>query len=232
MYNLHLTAEQLEFRDTLHEFAEKEVRPVALHPDRLQPFEKPLLTELLDRASEMGLRTLGLSEEAGGAGADTLTACMVFEELAAGDVDIAAALGQTALIARELFGSRMADAAREQLSKFVSDDKCHLAIAGATRNAAVVRMTDDLWMLRSSSPDCAILHSKARAARVKPIVEEHRAIVDALRTRDPAEARTAMRAHLRSVLDQLLFATEEQAIEVARQEAAFARARYERSGSL
>ena len=131
MYNLHLTAEQLEFRDTLREFAEKEVRPVALHPDRLQPFEKPLLTELLDRASEMGLRTLGLSEEAGGAGADTLTACMVFEELAAGDVDIAAALGQTALIARELFGSRMADAAREQLSKFVSDDKCHLAIAGA-----------------------------------------------------------------------------------------------------
>lgn len=113
-----------------------------------------------------------------------------------------------------------------------ADREFHLVIAGATRNAAIVRMTDDLWALRSSSPDCAILHAKARAARVKPIVEEHRAILEALRTRDPSKARAAMRAHLRSVLDQLLFATEEQAIEAARQEVASARARYERSGAL
>jgi len=131
MYNLHLTAEQLEFRDTLREFVEKEIKPVALHPDRLQPFEKPLLTALLDKASEMGLRTLALAEDAGGAGADTLTTAIVLEELAAGDVDIAAALAQTALIAREVFAPGMSDAAREQLSKFVSDDKCHLAIVGA-----------------------------------------------------------------------------------------------------
>lgn len=113
-----------------------------------------------------------------------------------------------------------------------ADREFHLVIAGATRNAAIVHMIDDLWTLRSSSPDCAILHTKARAARVKPIVEEHRAIVEALRTRDPGQARAAMRAHLRSVLDQLLFATEEQAIEAARQEVASARARYERSAAL
>ncbi len=43
MYNLHLTPEQLEFRDTVRDFVEAEIKPVALHPDRLQPFEKPLL---------------------------------------------------------------------------------------------------------------------------------------------------------------------------------------------
>ena len=104
MYNLHLTPEQLEFRDTVRSFVEGDVKPVALHPDRLQPFDKPLLAELLDKASQMGLRTMALSEEAGGAGADCLTSCIVMEELAAGDVDLAVALAQTSALARALFG--------------------------------------------------------------------------------------------------------------------------------
>ncbi len=137
MYNLHLTAEQLEFRDTVRDFVEREIKPVALHPDRLQPFEKPLLAGLLDKASHMGLRTLALPEDAGGAGADTLTTCIVLEELAAGDVDIAAALGQTALLGRELFGPGMTPQARERfLPQFIEDDHHHLALAGA-RHAAV-----------------------------------------------------------------------------------------------
>lgn len=113
-----------------------------------------------------------------------------------------------------------------------ADREFHLGIAQATRNAAIVRIVDDLWALRSSSPDCAILHAKARAARVKPIIQEHSAIVAALRSREPGDARAAMRSHLRSVLDQLLFATEEQAIEAARQATASTRARYQRSASL
>jgi alkylation response protein AidB-like acyl-CoA dehydrogenase len=132
MYSLHLTAEQLEFRDTVRDFVEREIKPAALHPDRLQPFEKPLLAALLDKASQMGLRTLALPEDAGGAGADTLTACIVLEELAAGDVDIAAALGQTALLGRELFGHDMTSKARARfLSEFVEHDDYHLALAGS-----------------------------------------------------------------------------------------------------
>lgn len=135
MYNLHLTAEQLEFRDTLRDFVEREIKPVALHPDRLQPFEKPLLTDLLEKAAQMGLRTLALPEDAGGAGADTLTTCIVVEELAAGDVDIATALAQTALLAREIFASGMSPETREHLSKFTDDDRAHLALVGAHSEA-------------------------------------------------------------------------------------------------
>jgi alkylation response protein AidB-like acyl-CoA dehydrogenase len=136
MYSLHLTAEQLEFRDTVRDFVEREIKPAALHPDRLQPFEKPLLTALLDKASQMGLRTIALSEDAGGAGADTLTACIVLEELAAGDVDIAAALGQTALLGRELFGHGMTSGTGQRfLSEFVEHDDYHLALAGACNSA-------------------------------------------------------------------------------------------------
>lgn len=130
MYNLHLTAEQLEFRDALRDFVEREVKPVALQPARLEPFEKPLLMDLLDQASQMGLRTLALSEEAGGAGADSLTACIVLEELAAGDVDLAVALGQTAMLGQAL-DQLMTDEQRKRfLPKFVADEKYHLAFAG------------------------------------------------------------------------------------------------------
>jgi hypothetical protein len=84
----------------------------------------------------MGLRTLALPEDAGGAGADTLTACIVLEELAAGDVDIAAALGQTALLGRELFGHGMTAGTRGRfLSEFVEEDDYHLALAGACNTA-------------------------------------------------------------------------------------------------
>ena len=137
-YDLHLTAEQLEFRDTVRDFVEREIKPVALHPDRLQPFEKPLLMDLLDQASQMGLRTLALSEAAGGAGADSLTACIVLEELAAGDVDIAVALGQTAALGQVLFDRWMTPGQRARfLPEFVADDRYHLALAGDDPEALV-----------------------------------------------------------------------------------------------
>src|SRR5258708_38824423 len=95
MFDLHLSAEQLEIRDTVRDFVARELKPVALKPQRLEAFEKPLLTALLDQASQMGLRTLALSEDAGGAGADNLTSCIVTDELAGGDSGNAAGLAPT-----------------------------------------------------------------------------------------------------------------------------------------
>ncbi|MBI3045118.1 MAG: acyl-CoA dehydrogenase family protein [Betaproteobacteria bacterium] len=131
MYDLHLTPEQLEFRDTVRDFVEREVKPAALNPKRLEPFEKPLLMDVLDKASQMGLRALALREEAGGAGADGLTACIVLEELGAGDVDVAVVLGRTATLAHTLFDRLMTAEQRKRfLPKFIEDDAYHLAFAG------------------------------------------------------------------------------------------------------
>ena len=108
----------------------------------------------------------------------------------------------------------------------IADRDFQLAIAKATRNAGVVRTIEDLWHLRSTSPECALLHAKARNAKVRPVVAEHAAIVDALRARDAVGARAAMRAHLTSVMDHLLFQTEEMAMEQARLALAETRQRY------
>ncbi len=107
-----------------------------------------------------------------------------------------------------------------------ADRDFHLAIARATRNTAIYNAIEHLWELRSTSPEAALLHEKARTANIKPVVDEHTAVLTALRSRDPAAARAAMRAHLSQVIDSLLFATEERAIEEARLASKVRRLRY------
>lgn len=110
-----------------------------------------------------------------------------------------------------------------------ADRAFHLAIARATRNGAVYDVIENLWTLRSTSPEAALLHAKARTANIKPVVDEHAAILAALTARDPVAARAAMRTHLSAVLDSLLFATEEKAIEEARRSVQAKRDRYSRA---
>jgi DNA-binding FadR family transcriptional regulator len=97
-----------------------------------------------------------------------------------------------------------------------ADRAFHLLIAKVTRNAVIFDTVERLWTMRSTSPECALLHDKARKANVKPVVEEHAAIAHALRQHDPAAARQAMRDHLNQVMSYLLFTVEELAIADAR----------------
>ena len=129
MYNLHLSAEQLEIRDTVRDFVAQEIKPYAETPARMEALDRSLPPDVLARASQMGLRGLALSEDAGGAGADGLTACIVAEELAFGDPDLAATLVETSLLAR-MFEQWMTPAQRERhLGAFLDDDGFHLAFA-------------------------------------------------------------------------------------------------------
>jgi GntR family hexuronate regulon transcriptional repressor len=128
-------------------------------------------------------------------------------------------------IARENQDPKATDPARPD----GADRAFHLAIARATRNNAIYDVIEQLWNLRANSPESALLHEKARSANIKPVVEEHTAVLKALRDRDPAAARTAMRTHLSQVLESLLFATEEKAIAEARRLVSAKRARYSRA---
>lgn len=110
-----------------------------------------------------------------------------------------------------------------------ADRAFHLAIAKASRNGAVYDVIAQLWSLRSTSPEAALLHEKARTANIKPVVDEHAAVLAALRNRDPVAARAAMRTHLSAVLDSLLFATEEKAVAEARRSVQAKRERYSRA---
>jgi alkylation response protein AidB-like acyl-CoA dehydrogenase len=130
MYNLHLTHEQAEIRDTVRDFVRQEIKPGALKPERLEALDRSLPLDVLDKASQLGLRTLALSEQAGGVGGDMLTCCIVAEELAAGDPDIAAVLTETSLLGRFIFDLMLMEEQRDRfLPLFLEDDRYHLALA-------------------------------------------------------------------------------------------------------
>ena len=137
MFNLQLTADQIQFRDTIRTFVKKEIKPLATSPQRLEPFAKPLLRDCIDKASELGLRTILLSEERGGIGADLMSACIVLEELAAGDIAVARTIGETALIGHLLFDHwTIKDQQESFLEHFVEQNNFHLSFTNPTMNTS------------------------------------------------------------------------------------------------
>jgi len=96
----------------------------------------------------------------------------------------------------------------------------HQLIARATNNSAVISTVADLWSYRTRMPMWRRLHSVIREIEARPdwsddrrAALDHRAIVAALRTRDPARSRAAMRDHLERVRKVLLTASDLNVIE-------------------
>ena len=131
MFDLHLTEEQLKIRDMVREFTRKEIAPVANRLDQYEHFEQRYPKEVMVKASELGLRTFGLSEKNGGMGVDNLTCCIIIEELAVGDVGVSATLGQTSALAHAWFDIAFSQRQREKyLPEFLADHDYHLSTAG------------------------------------------------------------------------------------------------------
>jgi GntR family transcriptional repressor for pyruvate dehydrogenase complex len=113
-----------------------------------------------------------------------------------------------------------------------ADRRFHVLIAQATRNSALVSVVEMLWDLRYRSPLCREMLARARASGDRPRLDEHRGIFQALVDRDPQAARAAMRDHLTRVIDGLLAATESEAMQRVREEAAVRRDAYRRRGAI
>jgi short-chain 2-methylacyl-CoA dehydrogenase len=83
--NFDLTPEQQLVRDTVREFAESRIAPVAEELDREHRFPYELVAELAD----LGLMGMTIPEEYGGGGADTLSYAIAVEELTRIDSSVA-----------------------------------------------------------------------------------------------------------------------------------------------
>lgn len=113
-----------------------------------------------------------------------------------------------------------------------ADRAFHVKIAAITRNAAITLMVETLWDWRYKSPLCATMLARARKAGSRPAIDDHHIILAALRSRDAAGARAAMRAHLDRVIEDLLQATEMEAIDRARLEVQARRADVQRRAAI
>lgn len=91
---MFLTEAHEQVRETARKFADEVVRPVAGELDRDERFP----TEIYGRMAELGLFGIGVPQELGGPGFDTLTYALVMEELSRGYASIADQCGLVELI--------------------------------------------------------------------------------------------------------------------------------------
>ena len=89
MVDFTLTDEQKSLRELAHDFAEKEIRPVAWEYDK----EGTWPQEILQKAWEVGLMNTHIPEEYGGPGLGYLDGCLIEEELSWGCSGIQTSLG-------------------------------------------------------------------------------------------------------------------------------------------
>ena len=152
--NFDLTKEQQLVRDTVREFAESRIAPVAAELDREHRFPYELVAEL----AELGLMGMTVPEEYGGAGADALSYAIAVEELTRIDSSVAitvAAHHSLGTLPILYFGND--EQKREWLPQLASGQKLAAfgltepgagSDAGATRTTAELR--DGQWMINGS----------------------------------------------------------------------------------
>ena len=93
---------------------------------------------------------------------------------------------------------------RQAESHESADEIFHLSIAAATRNSAIHAAIRRLWELRKMTEMSIFFHEKLRSQGIKPVIRDHRAILEAIKKRDPNGARAAMQSHLKRVIDAIV----------------------------
>lgn len=93
-----LSAEQLDLRDMVHDFLAKELVPIAPELDREAKFPK----EVWKKACDMGLSTMLIPEEYGGAGIDYMTDALLCEEYGWADAGWSGTIGAHGLSMKPL----------------------------------------------------------------------------------------------------------------------------------
>ena len=201
--------------------------------DRLPPerelVERFDVSRLTVREAIIGMEILGLVEARRGSGvyvSHAAGAALSSAELDIGAFELTEARlvieGEAAALAamhaqagdiadlRAILG-RMIEENRGELLDEIADRDFHLRIARTTGNEAVVLVVETLWDVRRRSPLSGGMLERSRRSGVKPRIDDHRAIIDAIESGDPASARQAMRDHLGRVIENLLSATETEA---------------------
>ncbi len=125
MISFQLTAEQRRLQQLAHEFAERELRPIAAEWDEREEYPPGLLA----KAARAGLTSYAVPAEHGGGGADAVTSALIAEELSWGCAGLASTIQATMFRARPLlrFGT---DEQRERyLPLLVGEEGTLAAIA-------------------------------------------------------------------------------------------------------
>jgi acyl-CoA dehydrogenase len=119
MVDFTLSDEQKSLRELAHDFAAKEIRPVAWELDRDGGWPQAII----DKAHEVGLMNTHISEEYGGAGLNYLDGCIIEEELSWGCSGVQTSLGANGLASAPVMLGGSEDVKREFAEELVAEPK-------------------------------------------------------------------------------------------------------------
>jgi alkylation response protein AidB-like acyl-CoA dehydrogenase len=119
------TPGQRELQRLAHEFAARELRPIAPEWDEREEFPPGLLAH----AAGVGLTSYAIPREHGGGGVDHVTAALIAEELSWGCAGLAATIAATMFPARPLAAAGTAEQRARYLPVLASEDGVRGAIA-------------------------------------------------------------------------------------------------------
>lgn len=104
-------------------------------------------------------------------------------------------------------------------SQFIAaaDKEFHQIIASATRNNAMILSVENLWKLRSSTPEIIKDYDSVCSKDISQTLAEHTAIYQALKSGDATQARNAMHNHFNRLINALFDAVESRALEEIKQ---------------
>jgi acyl-CoA dehydrogenase len=115
MIDFTLTDEQRNLREMAHDFAVKEIRPVAWEYDRDGTWPQ----DVMEKAWEVGLMNSHIPEEYGGAGAGFLDGCLIEEELSWGCSGIQTTLGCNGLASTPVLIGGSEEVKKEYLGRLI-----------------------------------------------------------------------------------------------------------------
>ncbi len=127
-----LSDEQKALRQTVHEFAEQEIRPIAMELDEKGEFS----WDIIRKAARLDLTCAGVPEEYGGPGLGLLDNVIITEELAWGCVGVAAGIALNGVGILPLMVAGSEDQKKEYLTRLTDPDKPRLAAFGLTEPEA------------------------------------------------------------------------------------------------
>jgi len=113
------TDEQKNLRELAHDFAAKEIRPVAWELDRDGAWPQAII----DKAHEVGLMNTHIPEEYGGPGLNYLDGCIIEEELSWGCSGVQTSLGANGLASAPVMLGGSEEVKREFAEELVSEPR-------------------------------------------------------------------------------------------------------------
>ena len=119
---IQFTDEQIALKELAQDFFTKEVKPLAAEIDARPDPKDCYPAELIRKASQLGLRTLGLPEEYGGGGADVVTKTLLLAAMTEIEPGTAKCLSQGWKVIQVINEAGTEEQKKKFFTEFAEDD--------------------------------------------------------------------------------------------------------------